>query len=681
MKKLLFLIISIPIFVAAQTDSLLKKYESLNQNIYESLENYIENQDDEVDISEEIPEYLLTSEDKIDINNLPPEIGFSVLKLTDYQYYQLQLYIDNYGELVSLYELYAIEGFSRNDVDRIIPHLILSPVKKERRSAKEFMKLTKHRFVLRYDQVLEKQAGYLENTNNKYLGTPMRLLFRYQANHPFFSIGISGEKDAGEEFFKGRQKRGFDFYAFHICIKEIGIVKKIVLGDYRLNYGQGLVLGSGFGTGKGSGAAQIRKFSTGISAVTPLNESQFFRGGAIELGNATYKGALFYGYKFHDGSLDSIDNKEIFTNSLTVNGYHRTEKEILKRHSLFSRNYGFNFQLNKRLFRIGITAFKTDYSKPVSHSQALYKKYDFKGMSSYNLGIDHQIILAKSILFGEIAMSKGFNLAILEGLITEVDPRCKLAILLRYYDKKYIAFESAAFGRTKPNKNELGLYLASDIILGRKTELTAYCDIYHNPWLKYQIDFPSFGYEVGLKTTSSISKNSKIIFRYQFKKNEKNYGSDYYNIIRTNHKHQFRAAITSIIFNIITLKTEVDYILTTNTINSSIGNGLLLIQDIDLEISKIGIKIKGRFALFDTDSYEERIYAYEKDLLFTFSSNAYFGKGCRGYLIFQYDYQFFKLQIRFSQTFYANRKTIGSGLNEIVGSRKSDLKALLYFTF
>ena len=204
----------------------MNNYESLNQNIYESLENYIENQDDEVDISEEIPEYLLTSEDKIDINNLPPEIGFSVLKLTDYQYYQLQLYIENYGELVSLYELYAIEGFSRNDVDRIIPHLILSPVKKERRSAKEFMKLTKHRFVLRYDQVLEKQAGYLENTNNKYLGTPMHLLFRYQANHPFFSIGISGEKDAGEEFFKGSQKRGFDFYAFHICIKEIGIVKK-----------------------------------------------------------------------------------------------------------------------------------------------------------------------------------------------------------------------------------------------------------------------------------------------------------------------------------------------------------------------------------------------------------------------------------------------------------------------
>lgn len=681
MRKLLILIFSIPLFVAGQTDSLLKKYESLNQNIYESLENYIENQDDEADISEEIPEYLLTSEDKIDINNLPPEIGFSVLKLTDYQYYQLQLYIENYGELVSLYELYAIEGFSHDDVDRIISNLIFSPVKKERRSAKEFMKLTKHRLVLRYDQVLEKQAGYLENTTNKYLGNSAHLLFRYQANHPFFSLGISGEKDAGEEFFKGSQKRGFDFYAFHICIKNIGIVKKIILGDYRLNYGQGLVLGSGFGTGKGSGADQIRKFSTGISAVTPLNESQFFRGGAIELGNATYKGALFYGYKFYDGSLDSIDNKEIFTNTLTVNGYHRTDKEILKRHSLFSRNYGFNFQLNKRIFRIGITAFKTDYSKPISHSQTLYKQYDFKGMSNYNLGVDHQIILAKSILFGEIAMSKGFNFAILEGLITEVDPRCKLAILFRYYDKKYVTFESAAFGGTKPNQNEVGLYLVSDLILGRKTELSAYCDIYHYPWLKYQIDFPSFGYEVGFKTTSTITRNSKIIFRYQFKKKEKNYVSDYYNIIRTNHKHQFRAAITSTIFDIITLKTEIDYILTTSTINSSIGNGLLLIQDIDLEISKIGMKIKGRFALFDTDSYEERIYAYEKDLLFAFSSNAYFGKGCRGYLILQYDYLFFKLQIRFSQTFYANRQTIGSGLNKIEGSHKSDLKVQIYFTF
>ena len=51
------------------------------------------------------------------LNTLSPEIAFSLLKLTDYQYYNLLAYISNYGELVSIYELVSVEGFSFEDLE------------------------------------------------------------------------------------------------------------------------------------------------------------------------------------------------------------------------------------------------------------------------------------------------------------------------------------------------------------------------------------------------------------------------------------------------------------------------------------------------------------------------------------------------------------------------------------
>ncbi|MBL0144814.1 MAG: hypothetical protein IPP48_02690 [Chitinophagaceae bacterium] len=49
-----------------------------------------------------------------------------------------------------------------------------------------------------------------------------------------------GEKDAGEQFFKGNQKQGFDFYSTHLFARNIGIVKALALGDFTVNMGQGL---------------------------------------------------------------------------------------------------------------------------------------------------------------------------------------------------------------------------------------------------------------------------------------------------------------------------------------------------------------------------------------------------------------------------------------------------------
>ena len=679
MKKSVLFLFLFPYCLIAQVDSIKTTYDNVTSTLIESLENLLEEQDENVDISESIPEYVFGKGEKIEINDLSAEIAYSILQLSEYQYYQLQLYLENYGALVSLYELYAIEGFSKADVERILPFFKISAIKKSKMSFKQFFNTTKHRILLRYGQVIEPQRGYSKNIDNGYSGSPSHLLFRYQVTHPRFSLGISGEKDAGEEFFKGAQKSGFDFYAFHLSIKNISIVKQIVLGDYRFNYGQGLVLGSGFSSGKSGTVHQVRKFSTGISPVTPLNESRFLRGAAVEVGNCNYKGTLFWGYRTYDGKIVTENDEFFFSGSLTPNGNHRTHNEIAKKNALLSQNYGFNFQCNRKIFRIGITGLMTHFALPIFSSPIFYKKYDCSGKNNFTIGIDHQIILKKSIVFGELAMSKGSHLALLQGIITDIDPRLKTLLLFRYYDKSFNSLEGSAFGENQLNRNEVGLYVVSQLLLGRYAELHVGYDVYHFPWLKYQIEFPSYGHDISITFMTSLSKYCKLLFRYKYKESEKNIAFDYYNGASCRRKHKFRGAITTSLFSMLTLKTQIDYVV--SAFNKEVENhkGVLLLQDIDVDIPKTGIKIKGRFALFDTDSFEERIYVYEKDLLFAFTSNAYFGKGCRFYCILQYDYTFFQLQLRYSQTYYIDRQIISSGLTRIEGPVKSDIKLQLYF--
>ena len=681
MKQTLLLILLSPFLLFSQIDSTKIKIELIEDNIHDMMENHIENMDEEVEDLEEVIDLIFSIEQKININDVSPEMAFTLLKLTEYQYYQLLLYLEKYGELVSVNELYAIEGWGSEDVARILPFITVENAKNRRLKFVDWFKFTQHRLLLRYGQIVEKRSGYERNRKNGYLGDPTHLLFRYQVSNPNFSLGISAEKDSGEEFFRKSQKRGFDFYSFHFSIKKIWICKNITFGDYRLNFGQGLVLGNSFAGGKGGSVGGIRRFSVGVRPVTLLNESRFFRGFATEIGNTKVKGTIFYGHRFYDGKIVETNNRKFYSGSLTVNGYHRTEKEIQKRETLFSRNLGFNFQWNRTNSRFGMSAIYTHFNYPILLQTTPAKKYSFSGNNHFTVGIDHQIIWKKSILFGEIALSRGFHLAWIEGVIVELDPRCKFGAVFRYYDRQYAALEGISFGVNKPNQNEAGLFLTAEFLIGKRSELLLHYDIYRFPWLKFLTDFPSFGNDASIRFTTSLSRNTRMVCRYGFAKKEKNQLFDYHRGISTMMKHKVRFSLTSAIFDFIKLKTEIDFHVTNYNKEKSLKYGAVIFQDFEAAILNTGLKVKLRFAMFETDSYEERIYCYESDLLYTFNCTPYFGRGCRFYTMLQYKYRFLEIQLRYSQTFFTDRNQIGSGLEMIDKNSKSDIKAQLYFRF
>jgi hypothetical protein len=101
-----------------------------------------------------------------------------------------------------------------------------------------------------------------------------------------------------------------------------------------------------------------------------------------------------------------------------------------------------------------------------------------------------------------------------------------------------------------------------------------------------------------------------------------------------------------------------------------------LIQDLNLRFKKF--KISTRAAIFDTDDFVNRQYVYEKDVLYAFSFPAYNGRGLRNYFLFQYQvFRNLTTWLRISRFNFADRNSVGSGQNEIDGSRRTDVKFMI----
>ena len=115
---------------------------------------------------------------------------------------------------------------------------------------------------------------------------------------------------------------------------------------------------------------------------------------------------------------------------------------------------------------------------------------------------------------------------------------------------------------------------------------------------------------------------------------------------------------------------------------SPFETGFLIYQDVVYQPLSSPFSFSFRYGIFDTDSYNSRIYAYENDILYVFSIPAYYNRGTRTYLMCRYKIKRgIDLWVRYGATFYDNIDVISSGLEEIQGSTKSEIKAQLRIKF
>jgi hypothetical protein len=89
-----------------------------------------------------------------------------------------------------------------------------------------------------------------------------------------------------------------------------------------------------------------------------------------------------------------------------------------------------------------------------------------------------------------------------------------------------------------------------------------------------------------------------------------------------------------------------------------------------------------RLEYFETGGYNSRIYAYENDVLYSFSIPGFYDKGYRYYINVSYEVKRnLSVWIRWAQSIYKNKTSVGSGLDETPGEHRSEIKTQIMLLF
>ncbi|HNR47998.1 MAG TPA: helix-hairpin-helix domain-containing protein [Bacteroidia bacterium] len=657
----------------------------------EKIEDAASNSDESVDLTELTEQLQYLSANPINLNTATRDELMQTGLFTEMQAQAIIDYREKTGNFQSLYELQVVDYFSIQDIRDILPYVTVGSTLNVTETLKKMITNGNSRLIVRGQRYLEKQKGFRDGTasdkiNPAYPGSPWKLYTQYQYRFKQnLSFNITAEKDQGEEFFKGSQKNGFDFYSAHLAIRDLGIIRTAVIGDYDLLYGQGLTLFTGLSYGKTPDAAAVRKLSRGIKPYTSLNETSMKRGVAVSVGRRNWNADVFYSNKKLDANLDfsedSLEQEDIFT-SFIESGYHRTQSELDNKNTIREQMVGVNGGYRWRNFQIGATAVNVNYDKNLNRATQLYNRFDFSGDAFFKTGIDYNWLYRNINLFGEFSRSENGAIAYVNGAIVSLGSAMTISIVNRNYPRAFNYLYASGFGESSTTRNEKGTYAGLVFRPDRYWTLSGYVDYFTFPWLRFGADAPSKGYEYLGQLTWAPTRQFSVYVRARSKTKEMNTGeaavADYL-VNRT--QNNYRLNLSYKISQAVTIHSRVEWVKVNNE-ESPDESGLMVYQDIIFKPLSSPLSGAVRYGLFDTDSYDSRIYAYENDILYSYSIPAFYNKGYRYYVTLRYKIsKQIDVWARFAQTVYTNQKTFGSGLDEINGNKRSEIKLQVRYQF
>lgn len=662
-------------------------------DVQQFVEELFQIQDEDVNYDDLYESLFQLYTNPIDLNNTNKNQLGTIFQLNINQINNLVSYIDQNKPLLSIYELQVIPDFDNQTIENIRPFMVVNGPNDNKAQGSLIKRITNEEntfLILRSSQVLEEKQGYIREDSGRYLGSPNQIYGRFQSSHSNdFSIGLTFEKDAGEMFTWDKEKAqyGFDYYSFHVYLQNKGNFKKISIGDYQMQFGQGLVLGSGFNAGKGSETiTTVKRSNSGIRAYKSVLESGFMRGAAFTYSiHKNIDVSPFFSRIKQDANvqstlendgLDEFDGLLEYISSIQNTGFHRTYSELDNRDQITETNYGVNLTYNNssnKNFEAGVTYIGTNYSTSIQKTANNYNQFEFRGDNNYNIGVFSNYNFQNFLLFGEAARSKSGGMAYIGGLMGSLSPIVSTSLVWRKYDKDYHTFYGNSFGEGSRVINEQGLYWGLKITPSRKYTISIFYDYFSFPWLKFRVEAPSDGYEYLARFTYKPYKKVNMYLQYRSQSKELTLSQEGQNIknLEAGVKNTILGNLTFNVNPNIGLSSRVQY--SDYTIDNVKTSGVTIVQDLNVKVSKF--KISARFAIFDTDDYENRQYVYEKDLLYTFSIPAYSGVGTRNYLLLQYKpTRKITLWAKYGIYRFQDRDTVGSGNEAVLGNQRSELK-------
>jgi hypothetical protein len=645
--------------------------ENPNPDTQDAVQNLVQSLIRETE-TEESPEELLmqlnaAAAAPFDINAANVRNLENLVFLTDWQIEALLDYLDRSKPMLSYYEIPYIKGFSQLDAERLALFTYITGLQKKKR-----VTYKPNLWIGRVQTVLPLSEAY---TKEKYSGYPWKLYSKLRIEEQKFSVGITAENDAGERFLELENAKGFDFYSFYLEYHPGGNYK-VVVGDYAIQWGQGLACWGGFSLSKTDIVTSIKKVPQGLKRYGSSDENAFFRGVAYQYQNRKHLISAFISYHPIDASATETDLGEIETNSEQSSGLHRTESEIAGEDRLILATTGVHYGFTAKNLKLGVSALAYRYNNNFSTNRTLSDLWHY-GQQGGNLAVDYYKHLSNVSLYGEIATNHLGAAAMLHGADFNTGKYLDFSVQYRDYSPQYTAPFASAFSESSSSlRNEKGLYIGAILHPLPFWSVACYADAFRFPWLRYYTDMPSFGHEYMCRVTYEGNKNWSANARIKYETKTNNISGNISGLKSQidAHKYSARLELKSQIQQNLNSRTRIECSFFSDSIKLV---GWMAYQELIWKSESTNLKCIARFCVFQT-VFDTRIYTYENDLLYGFSVPALIGNGIRTNLLAEYKIsKYYRIGIRWAYTFQPDRSELGSGYDIIPGSRKHELKLQL----
>jgi hypothetical protein len=637
----------------AQTDSsYLRTEEVLEDLLQEPIE-----ETDNSDLYEEL-EFLIKN--PVDINSA--DIS-EFQRLPGMDLASAEMIINHrkkYGFFFTTGELNMVQNLDNELINKLSPFITVKKVEvakdvddKTEDSIGEFLVSSGLLLRSRISNDLQTRKGFVEGN---FEGTKPKVYNRLLINHDKkYQLGFLSEKDAGEVSLD-------EFTSFHFAVNNVGILHKVVVMDYILEFGQGLTLWSPYGFSKGSDAVYpVKKKDRIIRPYTSATEVSFFRGAAASIILDDFIFSGFYSNNTLDANVDSTTG-EIF--STPVDGLHRTESEMKKKNGAREKMMGGRIDyISGNNFKTGLLYYQSEFSNSFHPSSV----YDISGNKFNYTSAYYDLYLSKINFFGEVVYN-GTSVASINSVQIAITQRFTFITSVRSYPRNFISLHGFGFGeRSGATTNEFGIYTGCKwrTPIGL---LNFYYDQFKFPYATFNNPLPSEGNEYLLSFLSKPLKGFSFRLRYKYENKDVTETIENNDRLVKRLKQTIRAELIYNISKAIRLKGRFEYNSFRISAINETEDGYLLFQDIRYSPTS-SFNLYGRLMFFRTDSFNSAIYQYENNLTGVLTNLAMFGEGMRWYILLRYKpFRIFTLSLKFAETYKPKAKTISSGNNEIEGN-------------
>ena len=535
--------------------------------------------------------------------------------LTPFQVLSLVNHVNRTGPVISVYEIATLPGFTRELAITISPFITLENT---------FVSKSPGNYGKPRQRIVVSSSLRLLDGTVDPQQYPLKRSMRYRFESGNFTAVATTAGDASEAPINF--ERGPDFISGGVLVQGDRVVKNLVIGDFTARSGLGLTLNSGYKPYLSLTSSSFMGQRDGFTVYSSVNEANYLRGAATTFAIQKVEASIFISSRQRDARLKYDADSSMYADILASAPIHNSFSSMTARAVLTETSGGMFIGIGTGSFQGAVSAAYTSFSETVIESSGEPSGlFSLSGKETWNAGASYRFTAGRLSAAGELAFSRGGGTATAHTANIRCDDRLNVNVVYRNYSRKYYGHLAGGPGRNTYTTNEQGLMIRLNYEAARRLFLSGGADVYRFPWLKESASFPSYGSRYELKASYQLSEKlttEALISGAQSLQN----GSRPSMVPSAAVKEQRTGRL------MVMLKPATTLTIRTNIIIKSAGggtNGTMLAADCSYSPAWAPLTLWFRHAIFSTDNFENALYLYENDLLYSFSVPSHNGEGSR----------------------------------------------------